>query len=95
MYSLNGEVVLLKEFPCQVNGNCTQGTIIQTVVLQRNQSVYCRILELDPDRFSATCSCRSSDLKGLQPQNSELDSYFDRLKCQVCFLHVVMISLNK
>lgn len=50
---------------------------------QRNQPIYCRILELDPDKFSATCSCRSSDLRGLQPQNSEFDRYFDRQACQV------------
>ncbi|VDK59438.1 unnamed protein product [Gongylonema pulchrum] len=51
--------------------------------VRRNQPVYCRILELDPDKFSATCSCRSSDLRGLQPQNSEYDRYFDRQACQV------------
>ncbi|VDK56862.1 unnamed protein product [Gongylonema pulchrum] len=51
--------------------------------VRRNQPVYCRILELDPDKFSATCSCRSSDLRGLQPQNSEYDRYFDRQTCQV------------
>ncbi|KAK6102088.1 SH2 domain family protein [Brugia pahangi] len=50
--------------------------------VRRNQPIYCRILELDPDKFSATCSCRSSDLRGLQPQNSEFDRYFDKLKCQ-------------
>uniref|UniRef100_A0A915AX80 Suppressor of Ty 6 homolog n=5 Tax=Parascaris univalens TaxID=6257 RepID=A0A915AX80_PARUN len=48
--------------------------------MQRNQPVYCRILDLDPEKFSATCSCRSSDLRNLNPQNNKLDDYFDREK---------------
>lgn len=55
-------------------------------------AVYCRILELDPDRFSATCSCRSSDLKNLRPQNSDPDSYFDHLAAEVNFLDCLLFE---
>ncbi|VDD93440.1 unnamed protein product [Enterobius vermicularis] len=50
--------------------------------VQINQPVYCRILDVDPEKFSCTCSCRSSDLRNLQQQNVTYDEYFDRLRCQ-------------
>ncbi|MFH4974474.1 hypothetical protein AB6A40_001183 [Gnathostoma spinigerum] len=51
--------------------------------VHKNQPIYCRILDFDPDKFSANCSCRSSDLKGIRPQSSEADPYFDNERAEL------------